>query len=155
MNITGNAIVVAGGRCLLGITLTTITNIVILTLPGSGIGQACAILLAKEGASGIMVADILLDAARDTVSECQAVATNKSFQGKAFPVDVTQEDSVRSLFNEMTSAFGRIDYCVNCAGVSEKLSCLEHTLTMSFSSDRRPRRHRYSKFIVGGISALY
>ena len=116
MNITGNALVVGGGKYLLGSTVTTITDIGILILTGRGIGQACAILLAKEGVSGILVADMVVEAAKDTISECQAVATNRQFQGKAFPVDVTQEDSVRSLFNEMTSAFGRIDYCVNCAG---------------------------------------
>ena len=76
-------------------------------------------LLAKEGASGIIVADLVIDAAKDTIAECQAVATNTQFQGKAVLVDVTQEDSVRNVFRDMVSAFGRIDYCVNCAGVSE------------------------------------
>lgn len=155
MNITGNALVVGGGKYLLGSTVTTITDIGILILTGRGIGQACAILLAKEGVSGILVADMVVEAARDTISECQAVATNRQFQGKAFPVDVTQEDSVRSLFNEMTSAFGRIDYCVNCAGVSEELSSFEHMLTMSFFLDRCSRKHRYSKSIASGVSAVY
>ena len=77
-------------------------------------------LLAKEGASGVMVADLAIDAARDTIAECQTIATNTQFQGKTVLVDVTQEGSVRSLFSEMVSAFGRIDYCVNCAGVSER-----------------------------------
>ena len=90
-----------------------------IILAGSGIGRACAVLLAKEGASGVMVADLAIDTARDTVAECQTVATNPQFQGKAVLVDVTREDSVRRLFSEMVSAFGRIDYCVNCAGVSE------------------------------------
>lgn len=94
-----------------------INNII---LAGSGIGRACAMLLAKEGASGVMVADLAIDAARDTIAECQTAAINTKFQSKAVLVDVTQEDSVRSLFSEMVSAFGRIDYCVNCVGVSER-----------------------------------
>ena len=88
---------------------------------GSGIGRACAILLAKEGASGVIVADLDLDAAKDTIAECQTVAKNpQQFHAKAIFVDVTKEDSVRDLFSETVSAFGRIDYCVNSAGVSLK-----------------------------------
>ncbi|MCJ1467227.1 hypothetical protein MMC07_005850 [Pseudocyphellaria aurata] len=96
MNIGGNALVVGGG---------------------SGIGRACAVLLAKEGASGLVVADLAIDAARDTVAECHTVATNTQFRSKAVLVDVTREDSVRSLFSGTVSAFGRVDYCVNSAGV--------------------------------------
>lgn len=39
------------------------------------------------------------------------------FNGKVIQVDVTQEDSVVSLFNHTTEALGRIDYCINSAGV--------------------------------------
>ena len=77
-------------------------------------------LLAKEGASTVMVADLAVDAARDTVAECQAVATNTKFKGFAMEVDVTKEDSVVGLFGKTAKELGRIDYCVNCAGVSEK-----------------------------------
>lgn len=87
---------------------------------GSGIGRACAVLLAKEGASGVVVADLDIDAARDTIAECQTTAINTQFQSRAVLVNVTQEDSVRSLFSEMVLAFGRIDYCVNCVGVSPR-----------------------------------
>ncbi len=90
-----------------------------LTFAGSGIGRACAVLLAKEGALGLIVADITIDAAKDTIAECQSVTTNQQFQSKAILVDATQEDSVRSLFSETISTFGRLDYCVNCVGVSE------------------------------------
>jgi NAD(P)-dependent dehydrogenase (short-subunit alcohol dehydrogenase family) len=64
------------------------------------------------------VADLAIEAARDALAEAQAVATHPMFQGKAVPLDVTREESVRNIFNEMVSAFGRIDYCINCAGVS-------------------------------------
>jgi NAD(P)-dependent dehydrogenase (short-subunit alcohol dehydrogenase family) len=74
--------------------------------------------LAKEGASGIWIGDLNLAAAAETIAECQTVATHPQFQGKAVLVDVTKEDSVRNLFREAVSEFGRVDYCVNCAGVS-------------------------------------
>jgi NAD(P)-dependent dehydrogenase (short-subunit alcohol dehydrogenase family) len=77
------------------------------------------VLLAKEGASGVMVGDLNVDAAEETIAVCQTVATHPQFQGKAVLVDVTTEDSVSSLFRETVSEFARVDYCVNCAGVSE------------------------------------
>ncbi|KAI1474621.1 hypothetical protein K445DRAFT_305036 [Daldinia sp. EC12] len=96
MDISGRALVVGGG---------------------SGIGRACALLFAKEGAAGVMVADIAIDAAADVVAECKAVATNSQFQAEAIQVDITEEDSVRGLMAQMIHVFKRMDYCVNCAGI--------------------------------------
>jgi NAD(P)-dependent dehydrogenase (short-subunit alcohol dehydrogenase family) len=75
-------------------------------------------MFAKEGAAGVLVADVAIEAAADVVAECKAVATNTRFQAEAVHVDITQEDSVRSLTGRMAEVFGRMDYCVNCAGVS-------------------------------------
>ncbi|KAJ8129629.1 hypothetical protein O1611_g4001 [Lasiodiplodia mahajangana] len=86
-------------------------------LVGGGIGRACAILFAKEGASGIFIADLDFKASSDTLAECQAVATNKVFKGKAVKIDITREDYVHSVFIEVVQELGRIDYCVNCAGI--------------------------------------
>jgi NAD(P)-dependent dehydrogenase (short-subunit alcohol dehydrogenase family) len=54
------------------------------------------------------------------VAECKAIATiaNASFRAEAIQVDITQEDSVKNAVSQMRRSFGRIDYCVNCAGVS-------------------------------------
>lgn len=65
-----------------------------------------------------MIADLSIDAARETQSECQAVATHPQFEGIISSTDVTKEDSVVSLFKQTAETFGRIDYCVNSAGVS-------------------------------------
>ncbi len=75
-------------------------------------------MFAKEGAAGVLVADVAIEAAADVVAECKAVATNTQFRAEAVHVDITQEDSVRRLIGRMTEVFGRMDYCVNCAGVS-------------------------------------
>ncbi|KAI1771742.1 hypothetical protein F4818DRAFT_202596 [Hypoxylon cercidicola] len=96
MDISGNALVVGGG---------------------SGIGRACALLLAKEGAAGVIVADIAMSAAEDVVAECRAAATNSRFHVEAIQVDITQETSVRDLVGRTMQVFGRLDYCVNCAGI--------------------------------------
>lgn len=98
----------------LSITLPLLTMIMI----GSGIGKACALLLAKEGAASVLVADIAIDSAKDVAAECKAAATNNQFRAEAIQVDITQEDSVRSLMVHMVKLFDRMDYCINCAGVS-------------------------------------
>lgn len=130
MDIGGNALVIGGGEPLI-FTHMIRPEIPNITLTGSGIGRACAVLLAKEGASGLVVADLAIDAARDTIAECHTVATNTQFRSKGVLVDVTREDSVRSLFGETVSAFGRIDYCVNSAGVSERSACFDVKLADS------------------------
>ncbi|KAF9771639.1 hypothetical protein IL306_010695 [Fusarium sp. DS 682] len=84
---------------------------------GSGIGRVCAISFAKEGASGVLVADIAVHLAADVVNECKAAAVNKDFRCEAIHVDVMQEDSVRNLMRQVIQIFGRMDYCVNSAGI--------------------------------------
>lgn len=96
MDIKGNALVVGGG---------------------SGIGKACALLLAKEGASGLLVADIDPRLAADVAAECTALAVNDGFHAEAIQVDITIESAVQALFRRMTDIFGRIDYCINSAGI--------------------------------------
>lgn len=85
---------------------------------GSGIGRACALLFAKEGAAGVMVADLDADAGGNVAAECKAVATNVEFRVEQIPVDITLEVSVKHATAQTIQAFGRIDYCINCAGVS-------------------------------------
>jgi hypothetical protein len=85
---------------------------------GSGIGRATAVGLAKEGAAGILIADINISAAKDVTAECKEVATAPGFRAEAIHIDVTKEDSVEQATSFMVETFGRIDYCVTCAGVS-------------------------------------
>ncbi|KAK8091636.1 hypothetical protein PG997_001997 [Apiospora hydei] len=94
-----------------------ISGYALVTGGASGIGKACCHALAQEGASGILVADINLDGAKDTVAAIRAVAVHPEFRAEAIRVDVSQEDSVRDAISHMTGLFGRIDYSVHCAGV--------------------------------------
>ncbi|RWA08740.1 hypothetical protein EKO27_g6376 [Xylaria grammica] len=96
MDIAGNALVIGGG---------------------GGIGRACAILFAKEGARAVAIADLNLQAASDTLAECQAMTKGKGFKGKALKIDITRESSVCEVFSDVSQTLGRIDYCVNCAGI--------------------------------------
>ncbi|PTB63077.1 NAD(P)-binding protein [Trichoderma citrinoviride] len=96
MNINGNAFIIGGG---------------------SGIGRACALGLAKDGAIGILIADMNIEAATRAAAECRAAATAASFRAESCQVDVSQEESVIKTTSHMVATFGRIDYCINCAGI--------------------------------------
>ncbi|KAI0483469.1 hypothetical protein F4859DRAFT_472930 [Xylaria cf. heliscus] len=87
---------------------------------GSGICRAASIAFAKEGARGLLVADIDLEAATKTVSDSRASAINKDFRAEAIQVDVTRQEDVQRAIKYMKDTFGRIDYCVNGAGVTGK-----------------------------------
>jgi len=101
MNIDGYALIIGGG---------------------SGIGKVCALAFAKEGAAGVIVADIDLDAAQQVAAASETQATNAKFMAKAVHTDVTQEESVKLVTTQMQQWFGRIDYCVNCAGIGVQLA---------------------------------
>lgn len=92
---------------------------------GGGIGRACALAFAKHGALGVMIADIDTEAAQNSVNESRSVSSNPGFRAEACQVDVTTEDSVKLATEKMVQAFGRIDYCVNSAGVSTLFVSLE------------------------------
>ncbi|KAI1125553.1 hypothetical protein F5Y10DRAFT_279398 [Nemania abortiva] len=84
---------------------------------GSGIGRACARGLARDGAAGMLVADLNIEAAKAVAAECKAAASSPSFVIEIVHLDVSQEASVQHAVDYMLQLFGRIDYCVNCAGV--------------------------------------
>ncbi|MEU2615201.1 SDR family NAD(P)-dependent oxidoreductase [Micromonospora sp. NPDC007271] len=83
---------------------------VIVTGSGSGIGRATAVRFAAEGAS-VLVADIDLDAARQTVHEIDA----SGGIGIALRVDVSQPADVSAMVQAAVSAFGRLDVLHNNA----------------------------------------
>ncbi|KAI4591836.1 hypothetical protein KJ359_012155 [Pestalotiopsis sp. 9143b] len=88
----------------------------------SGIGKACCYAFAKEGATGVVVADVDIDAAEETASEIRALATHPEFLAEAVQIDVGAEESLRSAMSYTTAIFGRVDYSLNCAGVPRRSS---------------------------------
>ncbi|KAI0505867.1 hypothetical protein F5B22DRAFT_639602 [Xylaria bambusicola] len=94
-----------------------ITGYAFIAGGGSGIGRACALGLAKDGAAGVLVADLNIDAARAVATECNAVASSPNFVVETIQLDVTQETSVQHAVEHTVKLFGRIDYCINCAGI--------------------------------------
>ncbi|TRX97932.1 hypothetical protein FHL15_001142 [Xylaria flabelliformis] len=84
---------------------------------GGGIGKACAVAFAKEGASGVMIADIDLESAALAAAECRRVSERPDFRAEITSIDVTCESSVKKAVAQTVMRFGRVGYCVICAGV--------------------------------------
>lgn len=84
-------------------------QVAIVTGAGRGIGQACAIALASEGAH-VVVADVIPGEA--TVSRVCELGRRALY----VPTDVTQRDAVRAMVHQTISEFGRIDILINNAG---------------------------------------
>jgi NAD(P)-dependent dehydrogenase (short-subunit alcohol dehydrogenase family) len=86
-------------------------KVVIVTGGAQGIGEASALLMAREGAK-VVVADIRVDGGHDTVAQI------KSAGGEAIFVacDVSREDEVAELVATACDSFGRLDGAFNNAG---------------------------------------
>ncbi|MHB0775966.1 SDR family oxidoreductase [Halomonas sp. WWR20] len=84
-------------------------SVAVITGASSGIGQATASALAKEGVRVVLVARSE-DKLRDLAEEIGERATVKA-------ADVADEDAVARLFSEIQSEFGGVDLLFNNAGV--------------------------------------
>ena len=87
-------------------------KIAIVTGGASGIGKATAILLAKESAK-VAIADIDEDGGKEVVEQIKKSGGLAGF----WHMDVTDEEEVERIFNEVNSEYGRIDILVNNAGI--------------------------------------
>ena len=88
-------------------------RVVAITGGGSGMGKISCILFAQEGAT-IAVVDINSKTAQATADEIIA----SGGKAKAYAMDITDEESVKNLFNDIVNTFGRIDVYFTIAGIS-------------------------------------
>jgi 3-oxoacyl-[acyl-carrier protein] reductase len=77
-----------------------------------GLGRACALALAREGAS-VMIGSRGGDLLAKTAAEIRE-QTGADVRSRV--ADATDPDQVRSLFDAAVTAFGRVDVLVNNAG---------------------------------------
>src|SRR5258708_13372031 len=85
----------------------------VITGAGSGIGQAYAVAMAREGAS-VAILDSNEPAGRQTANELTAQKLNAAF----FSLNVTNEEQVRAAMALIIDKFGRIDILHNNAGIA-------------------------------------
>src|SRR5690606_29216755 len=106
---------------------------VIITGAASGIGRACALEFAKEGAN-VVVADINLSKAKETVKRIKAAGGSAA----ACQTDVSEPDSVRHLIETSLKKFKSIYTLINNAAIQinktiEDTTVEEWTLQLSIN----------------------
>lgn len=82
------------------------------------IGEEIAYAFAEAGAGAIAFADINEQKAKETAEKSKNLAVNQDYRVITFAVDITNPSSVQRLVDSVGKDFGRIDHCVNAAGVS-------------------------------------
>jgi 3-oxoacyl-[acyl-carrier protein] reductase len=88
-------------------------RIALVTGASQGIGRACAMELARAGATVAL-------AARNEAKLAEVAAEIEAAGGKAtaFPLDVTSEDSIKSAAKAIVDRFGKVEILVNNAGIT-------------------------------------
>ena len=95
----------------------------LITGAASGIGRECAKGFAREGAAGIALLDLNLEALQAVKKEIESDITSKQPKPcrlEIYQLDVSNEEQATSTVQSIAQAFGRIDYVVNAAGIAKK-----------------------------------
>ncbi len=87
-------------------------KVAVVTGAGSGIGRACALAFAAEGAR-VVVADIAPNGAAETVRLIEAAHGEAMF----VTCDVSQSAEVQAMMAATVKAYGRLDFACNNAGI--------------------------------------
>jgi NAD(P)-dependent dehydrogenase (short-subunit alcohol dehydrogenase family) len=98
-------------------------KVALVTGAASGIGRACALLLAREGAT-VVATDVQDDAGRECVSKVKADGGDALFLHH----DVSSEEAWISVIAEIKQRFGRLDVLVNNAGIAISALVIDMTL---------------------------
>jgi len=85
----------------------------LITGGGGGIGRATALAFAREGAR-VAVADLMVEAARETVAQVNAVGG----QAISLSSDVSRDADVRAMIDAVVGTYGRLDCAFNNAGIA-------------------------------------
>ncbi|KEF59588.1 uncharacterized protein A1O9_04434 [Exophiala aquamarina CBS 119918] len=94
----------------------------LVTGAGSGIGRACALTLARDGAAGVAVLDVNEAALLETKAMIDSLdlRNGQRCRVEVFALSVTDEVTMDDTVTKVATAFGRIDYAVNAAGIAMK-----------------------------------
>ena len=95
-------------------------RVAVITGAGSGIGQAMALLFAREGAR-ILATDLNGAAAQETAGRIVAAGG----VAEAAEVDATVPEQVRGMIERAQAAYGRVDILCNNAGIGSTTDVVE------------------------------
>ncbi|WVQ94708.1 hypothetical protein IAU59_001788 [Kwoniella sp. CBS 9459] len=96
---------------------------------GCGIGAAISRAFARSGCTKLVLTDLNNDTLQQTVKAVETAWSSGSSSNSssdnvghkeilAIPGDISSPSFVDSLFADLKAKFGRLDYAVNCAGIS-------------------------------------
>jgi 3-oxoacyl-[acyl-carrier protein] reductase len=88
-------------------------RVALVTGASQGIGRACALRLARSGAAVALAAR-----SQEKLNEIVAEITAAGGRAAAFPIDVAEEEQIKSGFKAAIAQFGKIDILVNNAGIT-------------------------------------
>ena len=89
-------------------------HVALVTGASQGIGRACALALAEAGAQVALTARN-----QDKLAEVVREAGTRGAQAAAFPMDVSDEESVKSAARAAIERFGKVDILINNAGITK------------------------------------
>jgi|SRR5437762_1483954 len=93
--------------------MTSAGRVALVTGASQGIGRACALKLAQSGAT-LALAARNQEKLKQLAGELEAIGSKPA----AFPMDVSDEEQVKSAFKAVLAQFGKIDILVNNAGIT-------------------------------------
>ncbi|HMJ22500.1 MAG TPA: SDR family NAD(P)-dependent oxidoreductase, partial [Terriglobales bacterium] len=93
--------------------MTLSGRVALVTGASQGIGRACALKLAQSGATLALAAR-----GQEKLNELAGQIAASGGQAAAFPLDVNEEEQIRSTFKAVLTQFGKIDILVNNAGIT-------------------------------------
>ena len=135
---TGDGIYRGAICCLKAVTCTFISNerdpkmfrnqVAWITGASSGIGEALALQFATEGAK------VVLSARREEeLNRVKELCIGKGLSSEeilVLPLDVTDQDSMPGAVQRVTDFFGRIDWLINNAGISQRSLCVDTDISV-------------------------
>jgi 3-oxoacyl-[acyl-carrier protein] reductase len=88
-------------------------RVALVTGASQGIGRACALKLAQAGATLALAAR-----GQEKLEELAREIETTGGKAAAFPLDVSDEEQIKSVFKAAIAQFGKIDILVNNAGIT-------------------------------------
>jgi NAD(P)-dependent dehydrogenase (short-subunit alcohol dehydrogenase family) len=121
-------------------------KVAVVTGAGSGIGEAIAMRFAEEGAT-VVCAGLHLARVEDTAEQIR----NVGGIGLAMPLDVSSEDAVAAVLDEVQRRYGSLDVLVNNAGIGD---VWERTIAVNLSGVYYGTNHAARRMAEQGSGSI-